>query len=65
MASVYSDVTGLPENCKSAAERTAQALREEDRYAELPESCRKKLTELERTIAEETGESVALVAYRI
>lgn len=34
-------------------------------YANLSEAERQKLTGLENTIQEETGEKVALVAYRI
>lgn len=34
-------------------------------YANLSETERQKLTGLENTIQEETGEKVALVAYRI
>ena len=65
MSDVLSSVTDLPTNCKSAAERTAQVLREEDRYADLPAHCQQRLTELEHAILKETGEQVALVAYRL
>lgn len=65
MPKVQSSVTELPLNCKSAAEHTAQVLREEDQYADLPEHCQQSVTDLERMISKETGENVALVAYRL
>lgn len=65
MTKIQSNVTELPANCKSAADHMAKALAEEDRFADLTEECRKKLTELEHTISRETGEKVALVAYRM
>lgn len=65
MQHIQSSVTELPASCKSAADRAAQVLAEEDRYADLSESCRKKLTELEEELSRETKERVALVAYRI
>lgn len=34
-------------------------------YANLSEADRQKLTELEQTLQKETGEKVALVAYRL
>lgn len=65
MSDIYSDVTEIPNSCKSAADRAARELNREDAYADISESCRQKLTALEDTIYEETGEQVALVAYRI
>lgn len=34
-------------------------------YAELTEADKQKITELEQTLQEETGEKIALVAYYI
>ncbi len=65
MADVQSSVTELPANCKSAAERVASVLAEEDQYADLTEFCKQKITNLEAELSTETGERVALVAYRI
>lgn len=65
MAHVQSSCTELPANCRSAADRMVQALAEEDKYADLGEGCRKKLTELEDELSRETKERVALVAYRL
>lgn len=65
MASVYSDVTDLPLNCKSAAERTQRVLDREDSLAELSDSGRRRLTEWEKELEQDTGCRVALVAYRV
>lgn len=65
MAHIHSTVTDLPLSCKSVAERAAKELEIEDSYADLTEECCKKITELEHSIEKETGEKVALVAYRI
>lgn len=65
MPNIQSTFTELPTHCKSAAERMAQALTEEDRFADLTEDCQKRLTELEHVISKSTGEKVALVAYRL
>lgn len=65
MPNIQSTFTELPNNCRSAADRMAQALTEEDRFADLTEDCQKKLTELEHVISKNTGEKVALVAYRL
>lgn len=65
MPDIQSSVTELPDSCKSAAERTARFLKEEDRYVDLTPSCCDRLTALEQEIERETGEQVALVAYRI
>lgn len=65
MQHVQSTVTDLPTNCKSAADHMAQVLAEEDKYADLNERCRGKLTELEDELSRELKERVALVAYRI
>lgn len=65
MPNIQSSFTELPSNCKSAADRMAHALAEEDRFADLTEDCQKKLTELERVISKATNEKVALVAYRL
>ncbi|MCI8506774.1 MAG: hypothetical protein HFI67_11370 [Lachnospiraceae bacterium] len=62
---IHSHVTELPQSCKSAAERMAAELEEEDRYVNLSGDCLKKLTKLEQKIGKETGEKVALVAYRL
>ena len=65
MVHVQSSVTDLPLSCKSAAERMAQELEREDKYADLTDSCLRQISDLERSIAKETGEDVALVAYRL
>lgn len=65
MSDIHSTVTDLPRSCKSAAEHMAWELGREDTYATLTESCRRQITDLERVIAKETGEKVALVAYRV
>ncbi len=65
MTDIHSNVTELPVNCHRTAERMAQAIREEERFADLPETCRQRLTDLEQIISKETGEKVALVAYRM
>lgn len=65
MTKVRSSVTDLPANCRTAADHMAQALAAEDKFADLPGDCRQKLIELEHTISKETGEKVALVAYRL
>ena len=65
MQHIQSSVTELPVNCKSAADHMAQVLAEEDRYADLSESDRKKLTELEDSLSQKLHERVALVAYRL
>lgn len=64
MTKIQSSVTDLPTNCRSAADHMVQALAAEDRFADLPDSCLQKLTELEHVISKETGENIALVAYR-
>ncbi|MDO5337210.1 MAG: hypothetical protein Q4E89_07090 [Eubacteriales bacterium] len=65
MADIYSTVTHLPLSCKSAAERMAREMEIDDTYADLTEDCCRKITELEQEIQKETGEKVALVAYRV
>lgn len=65
MAEVQSTVTELPANCKSAAERVANVLAKEDQYADLNEHGRQKIDQLEKELERETGERIALVAYRI
>ena len=65
MSDIHTDVTELPHSCKSAADRMASELEREDAYADLSESCCRELTEMEDRIYEETGEQVALVAYRV
>lgn len=65
MPNIQSSFTDLPVNCKSAADRMAKALTEEDRFADLDDDCQRKLTELEHVISKSTGEKVALVAYRL
>lgn len=65
MSDILSSVTDLPLSCKSAAERLSGELEKEDKYAELSESCCRKITRLEQDISEETGQKVALVAYRV
>ena len=65
MANVYSDVTDLPLNCKSAAEHTRRVLEREDSLAELSDSDRRKLTEWDKELERDTGCHVALVAYRV
>jgi hypothetical protein len=65
MSDIHSTVTDLPLSCKSAAEHMARELEREDIYANLPQSCFQKITNLEQDIAEETGEKVALVAYKL
>lgn len=65
MSDIHSTVTELPLSCKSAADHMARELELEDRYADISDSCCQKITELEQAISKETGENVALVAYRI
>lgn len=65
MPNIQSSFTELPSNCKSAADRMAQVLAEEDKYADLNEHCRQKLINLEQEISREIHERVALVAYRL
>lgn len=65
MTKVHSTVTDLPLSCKSAADRMAQELEKEEKYADLTEDCKNQITELEKSISKKTGEKVALVAYRI
>lgn len=65
MNDVHSNATDLPFSCKSAAEHMARELEKEDAYAKLTESCCRKISDLEQTIAKETGEKVALVAYKM
>ena len=65
MSDIHSSVTDLPRSCKSSAEHMARELEREDTYATLSESCCRQITDLERAIAKETGEKVALVAYRV
>ena len=65
MATVHSNVTELPESCKSAAEHVAAELAKEDVYADLSGDCLEKIGRLEEKIGRETGEKVALVAYRV
>lgn len=65
MSKIQSPFTRLPDNCKAAADHMAEALASEDKFADLTDDCQKKLSELERIISQETGEKVALVAYRL
>lgn len=65
MTHIHSTVTELPYSCKSAAEHAARELEKDDAYATLTGSCCQKITELEQSIEKETGEKVALVAYRV
>lgn len=65
MSDIHSTVTNLPPSCKSAAERMAKELEKENSYADITSACCKKITALERDIEKETGEKVALVAYRV
>lgn len=65
MANVNSSVTGLPCSCKAAAEKMASELAKEEAFADLSEDCCQKLTQLEQVLSKETGENVALVAYRM
>lgn len=65
MSDIHSTVTELPLSCKSAAERMAKELEKENSYADISTSCCQKITELEQDIERETGEKVALVAYRV
>lgn len=65
MPDIHSTVTELPLSCKSAADRMARELEREDAYAELSENGCQKITKLEQELSRETGEKVALVAYRI
>ena len=65
MSDIRSDVTDLPPSCKAAAEQAASFLAAEDRYADLCDSCRRMITDLEQEISKKTGEKVALVAYHI
>lgn len=65
MSDIHSTVTDLPRSCKSAAEHMARELEKEDIYADLTNACCQKITNLEQDIAKETGEKVALVAYKL
>lgn len=65
MTHVTSSVTELPRSCKSAAERTAAFLEEEDKYAQLSQTDLKKLTALEQELSKNTDTAIALVAYRL
>lgn len=65
MDHILSDVTELPRSCKSAAERMAKELAKEDAFADLTDTCCQQITKLEQNIEKETGEKVALVAYKI
>lgn len=72
MAEIHSRVMELPESCKSAARHMEEELAKEDAeesaedvYANLSEGSLGKLTKLERTLSGETGEKVALVAYKL
>lgn len=65
MQHIQSRVTELPASCRSAADHMAQVLAEEDRFADLNERCRQKVTELEDALSRELKERVVLVAYRI
>lgn len=66
MSEIHSTVTDLPLSCKSAAEHMARELEKEDAaYARLTDACCRKITDLEQDIERETGEKVALVAYRM
>ena len=62
---VHSTATELPTSCKSAAERMLDALREEDRFADLSKEGQEKLADLEQQLSQESGEKIALVAYRL
>ncbi|MBS6195258.1 MAG: hypothetical protein KH828_06735 [Clostridiales bacterium] len=64
MSDIHSTVTELPLSCKSAAEKAAQQLALEDTFADLNDSCCRKLSRLEQELSDETGEQVILVAYR-
>lgn len=64
MPDIRSTVTDLPLSCKSAAEKAASQLAAEDTFADLNDSCCKKLTRLEHELSDETGEQIVLVAYR-
>ncbi|MDO4321868.1 MAG: hypothetical protein Q4C61_05020 [Lachnospiraceae bacterium] len=63
MSNIHSTVTELPASCKSSAERMARELAKED-FADITESCRQKITDLEHALSKELGEKIALVAYR-
>jgi len=65
MSHILSDITDLPRSCKSAAEHMARELEREDAFADLPGSCCRRITELEQELEKETGEKIALVAYRV
>ena len=65
MSDIHSSVTDLPCSCKSAAERAAKELAAEDRFADISEDCRQKITDLEQSISDDIGEKIALVAYRV
>lgn len=65
MSDIHSTVTDLPRSCKFAADHMARELEKEDAYASLTDDCCRQITDLEQNIAKETGEKVALVAYRV
>lgn len=65
MSDIHSTVTDLPRSCKSVAKHMTHELEKEDAFAFLTDDCCKQITDLEQRIANETGEKVALVAYRV
>lgn len=65
MTNIHSNVTELPHSCKSVADHMAKALAKEDAFATLTTNNLQKITELEHTISHDSGENVALVAYRV
>lgn len=63
---VTSNVTELPNSCKSAMEHMAKALEAEDQefgIARIDSSCMKKIGSLESSLSETLGRQVSLVAY--
>ncbi len=65
MPDIHSTVMSLPRSCKSAAERMAYELARDDALADISDADSRKISELERMISKETGERIALVAYRV
>lgn len=65
MSDIHSTVTDLPRSCKSVAEHMARELEKEDIFAILTDEHCRQITDLEQNITKETGEKIALVAYRV
>ncbi len=65
MTNTHATFTDLPLSCKTAAERAARKLANEDSYADLTDTHLKKISELEQELSRDTKEAISLVAYRL